>query len=149
MMKNRRIDEFLLENVSSYYKAIGNSKRLIILLEIRENFISGAKWASLKDATDLSSGALKRHIDSLTEQGLIGKARGNYRITEWGLKLMIEMDKVIEKMKKRQRKEKIERLNEEIEEIPTNSETREKGEELHRRLSYISPKELLTLIDSE
>jgi len=98
-MEEQEIYDELLENVSSYYRAIGSPKRLKILLELRENFIDGMKWANLKELTDLSSGALKRHIDVLTEVGLIGKSKINYRITQSGLGLLTQIDQVTKKMK--------------------------------------------------
>ena len=85
-------DELLLKKVALLYSALANPKRLIILLELRKNFIPSLKWAPLKELTDLSSGALKRHIDILTEQGLIGKSRSDYRITESGLGLLTQVD---------------------------------------------------------
>ena len=98
-MTEKEVYEMLLESVSSYYSALGNPKRLMILLELRKNFIPGLKWAPLKELTDLSSGALKRHIDILIEQGLIGKSRSDYRITELGLGLLTQVDEVTEAMR--------------------------------------------------
>ena len=106
-MSEKKVYEILLESVSSYYSAIGNPKRLLILLELRENFIPGLKWAPLKELTDLSSGALKRHIDILLEQGLIGKSKSDYRITQSGLGLLTQVDEVTDAIEKilKQRKE--------------------------------------------
>jgi len=98
-MEEAEIGEILLEEVSSYYRAIGSPKRLKILLSLRENFIDGMKWPALRELTDLSSGALKRHIDVLIEVGLIGKSNSHYRITQSGLGLLIQIDEVKEKMK--------------------------------------------------
>ena len=107
-MNEKEVYEVLLESVSSYYNAIGNPKRLLILLELRKNFIPGLKWAPLRELTDLSSGALKRHIDILLEQGLIGKSRSDYRITQSGLGLLTQVDEVadaIEEILKQRKKE--------------------------------------------
>ena len=98
-MEKGEIHEILLQEVSSYYRAIGSPKRLKILLALRENFIDGMKWPALRELTDLSSGALKRHIDVLTEVGLIGKSKSNYRITQSGLGLLTQIDQVTEQMK--------------------------------------------------
>lgn len=98
-MNEKEAYEMLLESVSSYYGAIGNSKRLLILLKLREHFIPGLKWAPLRELTDLSSGALKRHIDILLEQGLIGKSKSDYRITESGLGLLTQVDEVTHAIK--------------------------------------------------
>lgn len=98
-MEEAEIREILLEEVSSYYRAIGSPKRLKILLALRENFIDGMKWPALRELVDLSSGALKRHIDVLTEIGLIGKSNSNYRITQSGLGLLTQIDEVTNKMK--------------------------------------------------
>ncbi len=98
-MEETEISEILLEEVSSYYRAIGSPKRLKILLALRENFIDGMKWPALRELTDLSSGALKRHIDVLTKVGLIGKSKSNYRITQSGLGLLTQIDQVTEMMK--------------------------------------------------
>jgi len=99
-MGKEEISEILLEEVSSYYRAIGSPKRLKILLALRENFIDGMKWPALRELTNLSSGALKRHIDVLTEVGLIGKSNSNYRITQSGLGLLTQINGVTEEMKK-------------------------------------------------
>lgn len=98
-MEEAEIGETLLEEVSSYYRAIGSPKRLKILLALRENFIDGMKWPALRELANLSSGALKRHIDVLTEVGLIGKSNSNYRITQSGLGLLTQIDEVTKKMK--------------------------------------------------
>ena len=98
-MDKEEVEEIILENISSYYRAIGSPKRLKILLALRENFIDGMKWPGLRDLTDLSSGALKRHIDVLIEVGLIGKSNSNYRITQSGLGLLTQIDDLTEKMK--------------------------------------------------
>jgi predicted transcriptional regulator len=98
-MKKEQVEETILKNISSYYRAIGSAKRLKILLALRENFIDGMKWPGLKELIDLSSGALKRHIDVLMEVGLIGKSNSNYRITQSGLGLLTQIDELIEKMK--------------------------------------------------
>ena len=98
-MEKAEIRETLLEEVSSYYRAIGSPKRLKILLTLRENFMDGMKWPALRELTNLSSGALKRHIDVLTEVGLIGKSNSHYRITRSGLGLLTQIDDVIEMMK--------------------------------------------------
>lgn len=93
MLKEEAYDA-LLESVSSYYSAIGNPKRLKILLALREEFIDGMKWPKLRELTNLSSGALKRHIDILMEMGLIGKSGSSYRITRSGLGLLTQVDEV-------------------------------------------------------
>jgi len=98
-MNEQEVYDTLLESVSSYYRAIGSPKRLKILLELRENFINGMKWPQLKELTDLSSGALKRHIDVLLEVGLIGKYKSHYRISKSGLGVLTQVDEVTEKMK--------------------------------------------------
>lgn len=98
-MKKAEIRETLLEEVSSYYRAIGSPKRLLILLTLRDNFLDGMKWPALRELTDLSSGALKRHIDVLTEVGLIGKSNSHYRITQSGLGILTQIDQVTEMMK--------------------------------------------------
>ena len=99
-MEENEAYETLLKGISSYYNAIGNSKRLKILLALREEFIDGMKWATLKKLTNLSSGALKRHIDILMEVGLIGKSKSNYRITKSGLGLLTQVDEVKEELKR-------------------------------------------------
>jgi DNA-binding MarR family transcriptional regulator len=91
--------EVLLESISSYYSAVGNPKRLKILLELRKQFIDGMKWAELKELTDLSSGALKRHIDILIDVGLVGKSKSSYRVTRSGLGLLTQVDEVKEAIK--------------------------------------------------
>ena len=98
-MNEQEVYDTLLESVSSYYRAIGSPKRLKILFELRENFINGMKWPQLKELTDLSSGALKRHIDVLLEVGLIGKYKSHYRISKSGLGVLTQVDEVTEKMK--------------------------------------------------
>lgn len=100
-MKETEIGNMPLEEVSSYYRAISNPKRLKILLALRENFIDGMKWSALRELTDLSSGALKRHIDILTEVGLIGKSSSNYRITQSGLELLTQIDEIVKKVTRR------------------------------------------------
>lgn len=98
-MNEREVYEALLESVSSYYRAIGSPKRLEILLGLRENFIDGMKWPQLKELTNLSSGALKRHIDVLLEVGLIGKFKSHYRISRSGLGVLTQVDEVTKAMK--------------------------------------------------
>ena len=98
-MQKQETYEILLESVSIYYRAIGNPKRLRILLKLREEFIDGMKWPQLKELTNLSSGALKRHIDVLTEVGLIGKSGSSYRITRSGLGLLTQVDEVKDAIK--------------------------------------------------
>ena len=98
-MQQEEVYDTLLESVSSYYNAIGNPKRLKILLGLRENFIDGMKWPELKELVNLSSGALKRHIDVLTKVGLIGKSKSSYRITRSGLGLLSQVDEVTKAMK--------------------------------------------------
>lgn len=93
-MKEQEIYDELLEDISSYYRAIGSPKRLKILLALRESFIDGMKWPELKELTNLSSGALKRHIDVLLEADLIGKSKSFYRITKTGLGLLTQVDEI-------------------------------------------------------
>ena len=98
-MNEQEVYKTLLEDVATYYDAIGSPHRLKILLALRGEFIDGMKWAALKELTGLSSGALKRHIDVLIEVGLIGKSKSNYRITKSGLGLLTQVDDVVEAMK--------------------------------------------------
>ena len=100
--------EVLLENVSSHYRAIGNPKRLRILFALRENFIDGMKWPQLRELLNLSSGALKNHIDFLMEVGLVGKTKSNYRISRSGLGLLTQVDEMMEVIKKLLKEKKFE-----------------------------------------
>lgn len=95
-MDEQEAYETLLESVSSYYRAIGNPKRLKILFELRENFIEGMKWPQLRELVNLSSSALKSHIDFLMEVGLVAKTKSNYRISRSGLGLLTQVDEVME-----------------------------------------------------
>jgi predicted transcriptional regulator len=61
---------------------------------------AGMKWPQLKELVDLSSGALKNHLDSLMEVGLAGKTKSNYRISRSGLNVLTQVDEVIEAIKK-------------------------------------------------
>ncbi len=98
---NEEIDEIFLENVSSYYRAIGSPKRLKILLELGkdEKFVTGMKWPELRTLTGLSSGALKRHIDTLIETGLLAETKSSYRITRSGLGLLTQVEEVAERIR--------------------------------------------------
>lgn len=77
-------------------KIIISTKVLKILLSLRENFIDGMNWSALRELTNLSSSSLKRHIDVLTDVGLIGKSNNHHRITQSGLGLLTQIDQVIE-----------------------------------------------------
>jgi predicted transcriptional regulator len=69
------------------------------------------KWPDLRDLTNLSSGALKRHINVLIEVGLIGKSKSDYRIIQSGLGLLTQIDELTEKMKEiLKNKEKVEKI---------------------------------------
>lgn len=98
MQREEEVYDTLLESISSYYNAIANPKRLKILFELKENFIEGMKWAALKELSGLTSGALKRHMDILLEQELIGKFKSNYRITESGLGLLTQIEQIFDAM---------------------------------------------------
>lgn len=99
MYEQEEIYDALLESISSYYGAIGNPKRLKILLALEEQFIDGMKWPELRELVNLSSGALKRHIDVLLEVGLIGKSKSNYRISKAGLGLLAQVEEVNDSLK--------------------------------------------------
>ena len=57
---------------------------------------------------DLSSGALKNHIDFLMDVGLVGKTKSNYRIIRSGLGLLTQVDEVMDVIKKLLKEKKIE-----------------------------------------
>ena len=99
-MDDQEAYEILLRNTSNSYSAVSNPKRLKILIELRKYFLEGMKWPQLRESTGLSSGALKRHINVLMESGLIGKVQSYYRISEPGLKLLMQGDQVAEELRK-------------------------------------------------
>ena len=76
-------------------------ERFFLLHTLRASKLKGfvKTEALIRKSLSLSSGALKRHIDVLTEVGLIGKSNSHYRITQSGLGLLTQIDQVIEKMK--------------------------------------------------
>ena len=102
-MNEQEAYEILIKNISAYYFAISNPKRLLIILELRKRFLAGMKWPELRELTELSSGALKRHIDVLLKMGLIGKFMSYYRVTESGLALLSQVDEVAKEVKKGER----------------------------------------------